>query len=305
MAAPRKRAPDDDLRAALSDCIHRALKTLRRKSALTDDAIHTVRKDLKQARACLRLLRDTIGKPAFERANSALRDAARPLSSLRDAKVIVETLGEVSGDGVSRAEAQTLREMRGVMRREHIAVRRALARNDAAIRDVEKRLEAVDRHSRAWPPAKRTGAPVGTAARHIYRKGRKAFDRVTKNASDENLHTLRKEAKALAHALGILDVAANPPLRKLSSRADEIAKQLGDDHDLVVLQDKMRALTLRDAKGEAGLRAGIERKRTQRQAKGLKQADQVYRRKPRKFSELLDKAISPAPAQASARKKTH
>src|SRR5436305_14370843 len=68
-----------------------ALKALNARR-VTDERIHTARKHLKRARANLRLLRNTVREAAYTRENTALRDAARPLSSVRDAKVLVETL---------------------------------------------------------------------------------------------------------------------------------------------------------------------------------------------------------------------
>src|SRR5688572_14268100 len=76
----------DDLLRHVEAAVH-ALRARR----LTDEAIHTARKHLKRARANLRLLRDAIGKASYARENAALRDAARPLSGVRDAKVLLET----------------------------------------------------------------------------------------------------------------------------------------------------------------------------------------------------------------------
>ena len=59
--------------------IKSALQTLVPKKS-DDDSIHEARKELKKARATLRLLRDALGKKAYKRENTALRDAARPLS---------------------------------------------------------------------------------------------------------------------------------------------------------------------------------------------------------------------------------
>ena len=58
------------------------------------------RKDLKKARAALRLVRDELGEKTFKRENRALRDAARTLSASRDAEVKLATLDALAeGDG--------------------------------------------------------------------------------------------------------------------------------------------------------------------------------------------------------------
>ena len=77
-------------KSALRHHLERALAELGGKPPLRDVSVHEARKQLKRARATLRLLRDGIGDTAYRRANQQLRDAARPLSGVRDAKVMLE-----------------------------------------------------------------------------------------------------------------------------------------------------------------------------------------------------------------------
>src|SRR5262245_24048449 len=64
-------------------------------SRVDDEQVHDARKTLKKARATLRLMRDELGKSVYARENGALRDAARPLGSVRDARVLPQTLEEL------------------------------------------------------------------------------------------------------------------------------------------------------------------------------------------------------------------
>src|SRR3569832_2538203 len=75
---------------ALLVCVEAAVQLIR-ETAPTEKQIHGARKNLKRARADLRLLRDAIGKTAYIRENTALRDAARALSGVRDAAVLSKT----------------------------------------------------------------------------------------------------------------------------------------------------------------------------------------------------------------------
>ena len=61
-----------------------------------DARIHDARKRIKRARAALRLLRDALGESVYQRENAALRDAARPLSEVRDAKILIDALDELA-----------------------------------------------------------------------------------------------------------------------------------------------------------------------------------------------------------------
>src|SRR5205085_6461592 len=58
----------------------------------SDEAVHAARRRGKKARALLRLARAAMGERTYRRANGTLRDAARPLSELRDAVVLVHAL---------------------------------------------------------------------------------------------------------------------------------------------------------------------------------------------------------------------
>src|SRR5215475_4270728 len=57
-----------------------------------DEAVHEARKAFKKIRAVLRLVRPAIGETAFREENTCFRDAARPLTEVRDAKILIETL---------------------------------------------------------------------------------------------------------------------------------------------------------------------------------------------------------------------
>src|SRR6478752_7051079 len=76
-------------------------------------AIHEARKDVKKARALLRLYREPLGRETFRRENRALRDAGRELSSVRDAHVLdatVDALAERYAGRVAAGDFAALRD---------------------------------------------------------------------------------------------------------------------------------------------------------------------------------------------------
>jgi CHAD domain-containing protein len=87
----RSESGTQGLRRILREQIAKALEALG-GTTLSDEAVHSARKELKKARATLQLLRDALGDVVYKRENAALRDAARPLSEVRDAKVLLDTL---------------------------------------------------------------------------------------------------------------------------------------------------------------------------------------------------------------------
>src|SRR5215475_14207002 len=100
-----------------------ALEQLTGTVGARDEAVHEVRKSLKKVRAVLRLVRRAIGEATYRAENTCFRDTARPLTEVRDARILIETLdnliehfkGHVVGrsfDDVRKAMEANLRAVR-------------------------------------------------------------------------------------------------------------------------------------------------------------------------------------------------
>ena len=88
--------PDAERRASLVDAFRILVGEVADiEHQATDEAVHTARKTAKRARAALRLMRSAIGDAAYHRANKQLRDAARPLTVVRDAVAILGALNHI------------------------------------------------------------------------------------------------------------------------------------------------------------------------------------------------------------------
>lgn len=92
--------------------------------APSDEVVHDARKELKRARATLRLLRGAIGDRAYRRENEALRDAARPLGVIRDSKVLLDTLNGLIEHFQASDEPPPTEGLRRTLRRQRVAARR-------------------------------------------------------------------------------------------------------------------------------------------------------------------------------------
>ena len=232
-----------------------SLEILEGRSPLAAQSVHRVRKDLKRARARLRLLRDAVGKLAYARENASLRDAARPLAALRDADVLAATAARVP-------VAKWKREPRPTLTRHEV-------------QDIINRLvETNDRVSR-WRLPLDPWPVMRSGLERIYRKGRKALAVARARGTDRSLHELRKQVKYLGAALDILHFT------RFDKRTDAIAEALGDDHDLMLLRWRLGYV-------DRELIARIDRRRGKLQKRALKDARRLYRRKPRNFIGSLE-----------------
>src|SRR5262245_43326502 len=103
------------LRRMFIGCVQTALDHLEDGKAGVD--IHGARKELKRARALLRLLRNAVGDAAYRRANRTLRDVARSLSQARDAAVLLTAIDALQKQ--TRLPEKALTKVRRRLHAEH------------------------------------------------------------------------------------------------------------------------------------------------------------------------------------------
>jgi CHAD domain-containing protein len=219
----------------------------RRLDGTLDDAtVHRVRKELKRARAALRLLRPALGRARFDRVNLALRDAGRALAGRRDARVRLDTLRDLARDeGVDGAALQPLvAELRAELASaagaaptdDPASARAPRATPGALIRAGAATLRAA-RVRGDWPV-------VADGLRQVYRRGREALRVAAAAPTAGCLHEWRKQVKHAWHAFEILGPAWPRPMRALAREANELADLLGDDHDLAMLRERLATAEL-------------------------------------------------------------
>jgi CHAD domain-containing protein len=265
----------------------KALDDLPSSGQPKDAVVHHARKRIKRARAALRLVRKPLGERRYNRENRELRDAARPLSAVRDAKVLVEAFDGLVGPSL-RSDGMALRTVRDVLIRHQLRVRRRLLGGKGPLKPTRSGLQSVRRRALRWPMGRRSWPALGAGVDRVYRAGRKQLAKARRRPSDENLHELRKQTKYLWHQLKILEPIAPSRILAMVRRAHDLADLLGEDHDLAVLR-----LRLTRSNGQAPRSAIrsvfrlIRRARQQRRTKALEVAQRVYAEKPKHLSDRL------------------
>ncbi len=165
----------------------------------SDHAIHEIRKELKRVRAALRLLRPCLGVRAYRRENAVVRDAARPLTPMRDAAILPQALRRLQTRTQGKNGGAFMRYLHGVLRQEHRAAHRQLQGRDlkAAVRE----LRAFKHRIEALPASRLDRATPSGGLLRTYKSGRNALASVTLQATDEHLHEWRKQVTYLANQL--------------------------------------------------------------------------------------------------------
>jgi len=260
----------------------RAVRAMGSGHAPRGEAIHDARKRLKKARAALRLARTALSKDEYRWENDTLRDAARPLSEVRDAQALIDTLDDLARRGTP-AQRQTFRTIRARL----TAAGRTLRRRQFREKNILPAIREVVRHVRNrashWP----TGGGWSVLSRgleRVYRAGRDSYQTVRKEASNENLHECRKQAKYLWHQLQLLEAVRPGRMKRLERGAHALSGRLGDDHDLAVLRDKIEAARLMLPQGALSwIEPIIESRRSELQRDALALAHRLYSAAPSRF----------------------
>jgi CHAD domain-containing protein len=293
-----------------------AIELLRGESSVPpEEAVHETRKALKRLRALMRLLEGELGAKRARRERAVLRDAAAQLAGARDAEVMVSTL-----DALVERHPRALSHRRGVtelredLERERLRAS-ASALGDAATREqVAQELAAVRARVAKWQlPGDRSAARLlGPGFERIYRAGRTGRRRAgRRNAGPRALHKWRKHVKDLRYAAEVLDVReparadSRPPrwprrnehvvkrrkrTARIARRADALGEVLGEEHDLMLLAELVRAhrpLKRRRKRTRRRLLRAISRRRARLRKRALREGERLYAPGPRRLVRKL------------------
>jgi CHAD domain-containing protein len=278
-------------------------------------AVHETRKALKRLRALVRLLAGELGDERSRAENAALRETAARLAGARDSEVLLATL-----EDLTRRHPRALARRRGVgelaghLREQQRRASAQMLGDEAARRAVIADLRAFRGRARAWELDRSDSFDMVEAGlRRIYAQGRRRHRRAARGKGRDTraMHEWRKRVKDLRYAAEALQregapVGARPGvsghgrrsgpgaharrLRRLARRADDLGELLGEDHDLSVLADLLRAP--RRASGRPRLGSGtrrallraIERRRREVALRALAKGRRLYSSSPRKLA---------------------
>lgn len=275
----RRETVRDSVRRIGRECIDHALGTLR---DLTDDtqleAIHLVRRDIKQLRAVLRLARALSGEKKHHRQMRGLRKAAARLAPARDAQARLNALTELEKHGVKAGRFPL---MRSALTQE-CRQQAGRAPGQGKARAVLKR---VGRELKHLPNTKQRWTLIEPALERSYERGQRAFMLAQGQATPENLHEWRKRVKDLWYQLRLLRPIWPKHICAAAGQLEQLGVCLGEDHDLTILAETARGLCQRDDTAEIGaLDRAVKARQRKLRAQALDLGAEFYAEKPEHFS---------------------
>jgi CHAD domain-containing protein len=257
-----------------------------------DNRIHEVRKDLKRIRAALRLLRDAVGANEYRRSNRAIRDAAQPLTPIRDAAVLAKTFKTLAMREASRRGIRCARQLQGELKKERQVSRQCLTAG--AIQRSVYLLNQVMQRIEASPIRQPDAVSIIRGLTRVYRRGGKAMRRAKHKAGDDRLHEWRKQTKYFLNELTLVKSLLHVKTKRERKRSRRLADTLGDDHDLALLKETMRAfrrLGQLSSKAHNRWMKRIKVRRQVLQGNAFRLGHRLYTKSAREFEAKLHRAV--------------
>jgi CHAD domain-containing protein len=280
----------DALRAVLVERLEHAHGALQDADPSTvADAVHGARKDIKKARALLRLARPGLAAANYRSENDALRDIARSLTAAREADVLAETFELVAERLVGRVPELELDALRVRTTEIAAALRPAESGGGSAGTIPEQTVSALADAATRARTLDLDGCDTGTLVAgsvRAYARGRQALAVAHDDTTAEHLHEWRKRAKDLWYHQRLLRNAWPEVLKAQADAADRLTKLLGDDHDLAQLAEHLP--------DEPAVLEAITELRTEIQADAWQLGRRLYAEKPKAFGRRLARYLDAA-----------
>ncbi|MEZ3164984.1 CHAD domain-containing protein [Halorubrum sp. RMP-47] len=205
------------------------------------ETVHEVRKRCKEIRAALRLVRPVL--PTYKQENVHYRDAARRISTIRDAHAAIETFDERLKPAVqerNELDEKTLADIRTTLleRRDTMAVEQNIEQRLNAVRTdlIEGRRRVDD-----LPIATEGYDAVAGGLRKSYKRARNRMIEAYNDPEFERFHEWRKRIKYHRYHTRLLRRVWVGPMKQRRAELKDLSDIIGYENDLAEI-----AMTIHD-----------------------------------------------------------
>ena len=253
-----------------------------------DEAVHQARKRLKKVRAVIRLVRDRLGKETYQQENTRFRDLGRTLANLRDSRVQIETLDNLTEHFADTVEAEAFTDIRRELRVDYRREYQSILEQNIAV-SLKKKLKDTIADIDNWVIEADDWSAVDSSLKRVYKRGYKALDKAISQPTLENLHDWRKRVKYLRYQLRILRPIWYEVIGEWIEQTHDLSDYLGEDHDLALLKKLVSTQPERFDRENTKdtLIALIDRRQEELQSAAILLGKKIYTEKPKKFVNRL------------------
>lgn len=268
--------------------LYRARERLADTDSPVDGRIHDARKRFKEIRALLRMLRGPLGETAATEGRQ-MRDAARELASARDAAAVIESLQKLAA--LRRLPRGTpARALRMLKRRQEAP---GIDLEQLALRTIEA-VDAIESRLATWPSLPDSFDALETGLERTYRSGRRGMHAAVLSGMPEHFHEWRKRVKDQWYQAQLLRNVWPEMTKAWTSSLDDLAKALGDHHDLFVLRGLVAASPegLGSRRNVVALLDAIAERQCELESEAARLGSRIYAEKPRAWLARIRKLWS-------------
>lgn len=204
------------------------------------ERVHDVRKRCKKLRSLVRLVRGAF--PDASAQNRRFRDAARQLSGLRDADVMIATLDHLCARAPGRVDSSQLKEIRSRFVARQAAPGTAAEAADEGLSAVRSTMVEALSAAEVWRLKADGAGALRDGLEATFRRGASALKDARKKPTDKRLHELRKRVKDQHYQVRLLREAWPATMNALGAELGRLGDLLGEEHDLAVFQAELKGL---------------------------------------------------------------
>ena len=220
----------------LGQMANRTRSLTRHSHGILSEAVHEIRILIKQLRALLWFASPIFSPMEVNRGKAHLRKASQLLAAQRDQSVMRSVLEELSHQTSNSTYRKTLfRIAHAQDSRQDITVKSGQSLQQAAailLMTIQQLKEQAKSHSR-WPS-------VADRLDRAFLATKKAGGKALHAKDPARFHDWRKKAKRLFYQLQLTQAVPGKRMRHTISRVDKLQEMLGDYHDSVIVEDRLR-----------------------------------------------------------------
>ncbi len=252
------------------------------------DAVHEVRKEIKQLRALLRLVRGAMARSDYRPCAGTLREAAGHLGAARDAHVKVNALTDLTAHFKPELSPHPFEETKRLLSANCRQQQTALSRSGASekvgrlLKNLSSELGSLRLKAPGWNA-------IGPGIKRSYRDGRRGYRLAKETGIPEQFHEWRKRVKDLLYQTGLLCRIWPEQMSAAEAELKHLGERLGDDHDLQLLTEPSTMKQFRKLANQElePLQALVEERQRQLRAQALALGGRFYQEKPSVFCKRL------------------
>ena len=246
-------------------------------------AVHESRKALRRARAVLGLVGSALPKNERRAVKTALQEARRALSTVRDHAVAPETLAQLTLDDADRETAQRVLANAGESMPATAEIKQLLAESAARAAAQAEALQAALPQELDWHT-------VAEGLAETYAEARRAVSAAKRSKSW--FHTWRRRSKELVYQLDLIAKHGGPRIAAIHGEISGVTDTLGPAVDLIML----REFVATHAQGIAAeavehLRDTIDHHLDELMKTSRKAARDAFHAKPKKLEKRITKSL--------------